>query len=59
MKPDFKFELGDNVTLISGEAGTVIGRAEYDESNTYQYYIRYTTADGRLSENWWSEKAIA
>ncbi|MBR8027808.1 hypothetical protein KDX27_22650 [Burkholderia cenocepacia] len=54
----FKFSLGDNVTIAaSGEAGEVIGRAEYADSSN-QYYIRYKAGDGRATESWWSESAL-
>lgn len=54
----FKFNLGDEVTLqISGESGTVIGRAEYVNS-TPSYYVRYRSADGRAIEAWWTGDAL-
>ena len=53
----FAFELGDQVELSSGEKGVVVARAEYMESEP-SYYIRYVAADGRLTECWWSGKAI-
>ncbi|MBX3488901.1 hypothetical protein [Parvibaculum sp.] len=53
----FQHELGEAVTLISGEAGKVIARAEYLEA-TPSYYIRYVTAQGELTERWWGAEAI-
>ncbi len=58
VKKTFAYKLGDNVTLESGEAGAVIGRAHYTDSNP-QYKIRYTAADGRLTECWWDESAVS
>lgn len=55
----FAFALGQKVNLVgSNERGTVIGRAEYAES-ARSYLIRYRAGDGRLTESWWSEPAIA
>lgn len=54
----FVFELGQKVKIsISGEAGEVIGRAEYTHSNP-QMQIRYLAADGRAVESWWDQEAI-
>ena len=53
----FLFDLGAEATLLSGEKGTVTGRAEYSESEP-SYYLRYVAADGRLTEGWWSGKAF-
>lgn len=55
----FAHELGAAVTITaSEESGTVIGRAEYVESNP-QYLIRYKAADGRATEVWWNGSALA
>lgn len=55
----FKFELGQIVALAaSGETGHIIGRAEYTYAND-SYLVRYKAADGRQTEAWWSEDAIA
>jgi hypothetical protein len=54
----FVFNLKDTVRIIvSGEAGEVIGRAEYLNSNP-QYLVRYKSADGRAVEYWWSGDAL-
>lgn len=54
----FKFELSSEVKIeVSGEAGTVIGRAEYSAGEN-QYQVRYKCADGRGIESWWSESAL-
>lgn len=41
----------------SDEAGTVIGRAEYESADN-TYLIRYKTAEGVATEAWWTEKAL-
>jgi len=54
----FKFDLSSEVKIqVSGEVGTVIGRAEYSgcENN---YLVRYKCADGRAVESWWPESAL-
>jgi hypothetical protein len=43
--------------VLSNEAGVIIGRAEYLESEP-SYYVRYKAADGRQVEAWWGESAI-
>ena len=55
----FAFSLGQKVAITtSGEQGEVIGRAEYSNaSNTY--YVRYCARDGRATEAWWNEDALA
>lgn len=54
----FAFELNQEVTIaVSGEQGTVLGRAEYTTSSN-TYYVRYRTADGRATEQWWQEDAL-
>lgn len=51
MLPTFK--LGDQVKItISGEAGKVIGIAEYLASST-QYQVLLKAADGRATIDWW------
>lgn len=58
MGKTFKFNLGQTATIkVSGEAGEIIARAEYQHSND-KYLIRYRCADGRASEQWWDEDAL-
>lgn len=58
MSDIFKYELGQNVTiLVSGEYGEIIGRADYT-NHTNMYQIRYKAADGRAVESWWDEDAL-
>lgn len=38
--------------------GKVIGRAEY-EAREPSYLLRYLDADGRATEAWWTESALA
>ena len=55
----FKYELKQAVTIAaSGEAGEVIARAEYITSES-SYLVRYQAADGRATEAWWQESALA
>lgn len=55
----FRFDLGQTVTIdVSGEQGTVIGRAEYQNGED-QYQLRYRTADGRGLESWWADSALS
>lgn len=55
---DFRFGLQQLVRLtLSGEAGLVIGRAEYATGEN-TYYVRYKAADGRQVEHWWGESAL-
>lgn len=58
VKKTFNFKLNDKVKLASGEAGEVIGRAQYVDSNP-QYQVRYVAADGRMVQDWWNESALA
>jgi len=52
------FALGQSVTIqCSGETGTIIGRAEYAESEP-QALVRYRAADGRAVESWWAISAL-
>ena len=54
----FLFQTGQKVAIeISGECCTVIGRAEYQHSES-QYLLRYKSAQGIACESWWSESAI-
>jgi hypothetical protein len=54
----FKFKLGDVVRIrASGEAGEIIGRAEYSTAIN-NYCLRYQSADGRATEAWWTEDAL-
>ncbi|MBI0277292.1 hypothetical protein I6H07_22490 [Hafnia alvei] len=54
----FKFNLGQQVTVkVSGETGTVEGRAEYIEEGN-AYYIHYRAADGRAVNTWRAERHI-
>jgi hypothetical protein len=54
-----KFELKQKVVIeCSGEAGEVIGRAEYSASSEPSYQLRYKCADGRARECWWTESAL-
>lgn len=55
----FAFELNATVTItVSGERGVIIGRAEYATSAN-NYLVRYKMADGRATEQWWQEEALA
>ncbi|MBB5444617.1 MULTISPECIES: hypothetical protein [unclassified Paraburkholderia] len=55
----FKFQIGANVQIdASGEAGEIIGRAEYSTGEN-TYLMRYKSADGRAVESWWGESAIS
>ncbi len=57
--PEFLFPLGSKVTIrASGEAGEVIGRAQYTNAAD-NYLIRYRCADGRAVEQWWAADALA
>lgn len=57
-KAGFRFPLGNTVTIkCSGEAGRVIGRAEYENSEN-SYFVRYRAGDGRAVETWWNESAL-
>ena len=55
-----KFSLGQQVCItVSGEAGEVIGHAEYLTKTENSYYLRYKNADGRAVQEWWDESALA
>lgn len=57
-KKTFDFKLGDDVEIVvSGERGTVIGRAHYTNSNP-TYLVRYKAGDGRMVECWINEDAL-
>ena len=52
MGPDFKN--GDKVRIArSGERGVINGTATYVKDET-RYQVRYTAADGRATEAWFS-----
>jgi len=54
----FKFELGQIVKIdISGEIGTISGRAEYSHAEN-SYYLNYRSADGRAVSAWWEESLL-
>lgn len=54
----FAFNIGQRVELAeSGERGTVIGRAEYQDQPPL-YLVRYRAADGRQTEAWWAVSAL-
>lgn len=54
----FKFELGKKVKIsISGEAGLIKGRAEYQDSPN-QFYLHYQAADGRAVNSWFNEDEL-
>lgn len=56
--PVFKFNLKQQVAITtSNEQGEIIGRAEYTHAEP-SYYLRYRTADGRATEQWWPEGAL-
>ena len=55
---EMAFLLGERVRLAeSGEAGTVIARAQYQTSEA-SYLVRYRAGDGRQVEAWWGESAL-
>lgn len=55
----FKFEIGTVVVITaSSVAGTVVGRAEYVESEN-SYLVRYGSVEGSSSEAWCSESGLA
>jgi len=54
----FIFGLGDTATIaVSGETGTVIGRADYLE-NENNYLLIYQAADGRAVKQWWKQSEL-
>ncbi len=59
MPHEFAYGMNTPVKITeSGEAGTVIGRAQFAHSEE-SYLIRYRSADGRAVETWWGSSAIA
>lgn len=53
------YQLGDKVELtISGEAGQVIGRATYLNSDP-QCYVHFKTADGCAKSDWFYESQLS
>lgn len=55
----FKHELGQVIqVIISGEKGSVKGRAEYASTGN-QYLIHYLTADGRAVDGWFDEGELS
>lgn len=55
---NFKFGMKQIVKIEeSGEAGSVVGRCEYESADN-SYLIRYKTAEGVATEAWWTEKAL-
>lgn len=58
MDATYVFELKAKVKLnLSGEAGIVIGRAEYTDRKPL-YLVRYVAGDGRQVEQWQDESAL-
>lgn len=54
----FKFSIKHIVSITeSGETGTVIARAEYQFAEP-SYLLRYKSADGKATEQWWTESAL-
>ena len=54
----YNFEMGQTVKLsLTGESGTIIGRAEFKYSEN-SYYLRYVAADGRQVQQWHDESAL-
>lgn len=54
----FKFVLGERLVIdVSGEEGTVIGRAEYMGAEN-NYLLRYRAVTGAV-ETWWAESALS
>lgn len=54
----FRFALRQVVKISeTGETGTVHARSESTSSEP-QYLVRYKAADGRATEQWWSENAL-
>ena len=55
----FAFSLNEPVQIaVSCEKGVVIGRAEYSAAAESSYLVRYVSADGRATEQWWVESAL-
>lgn len=57
-RSSFKYGLKQVVKMReSEETGTIVGRAEYTDSNP-TYLVRYKAGDGRQVQSWWEESAI-
>jgi hypothetical protein len=55
----FKYLLNQSVTIqASGEFGVVVARSD-SLMGEPQYLLRYKSADGRATETWWTESALA
>lgn len=55
----FKYQITQRLAIkASGETGECIARSEHLVSDP-QYLLRYCAADGRATEAWWSEDALA
>lgn len=55
----YLFRLGATVKMAaSDENGEVIARAEYATQENH-YLVRYRAGDGRQTECWWGESALA
>jgi hypothetical protein len=57
----FKFDIGTRATLTESggtEEGRIIGQARFEHSEN-QYLIRYRAGDGRQTDAWWDESAMA
>lgn len=58
VKSKFNFKLKEKVKFaMSGEAGEVIGRAQFTYANP-EYRVRYLSSDGRQQEDWIPEDAL-
>ncbi len=57
---EFEHELGGTVTIgVSGEMGTVVGRAEFSHREN-EYLVRYSSGAGTTAqERWWGESALS
>lgn len=54
----WKYKIGQRVALkLSREAGEVIGRAEYADSNK-DYLVRYMAGNGCQCEGWFKASAL-
>ena len=55
----FKFSLGQQACIkVSGETGEITGCAKYTNTEN-NYLLRYKCADGRATQAWWDESALA
>lgn len=58
MEPTFKYSIGQKVKLVlSEEAGVIVGRAEYCNSDP-SYLCRLRVVTGGQAEAWYPEDAI-